>query len=317
MQPRTAVLLVNLGTPDAPTADAIRRYLKEFLSDPRVIDTSRLLWWFVLRLFILPRRPAQLIEPYSSIWGDDSPIREVSNGLVTQLARQLPDLHVSCAMTYGSPAIGDAIGALPETVERLIVMPLFPQYASATTGAVFDKLAGALSGQRDLPALCLVKDYHARPQYIEAIATSIRQVWGDGGRTDKLIFSFHGLPESQASGDPYATQCQHSAKLVADNLGLADSEWLLTYQSRRGRMPWLQPYTEESLQQLVADGTGSVTVVCPGFAADCLETLHEIEIDARQSFLQAGGTTFRYVPALNATDAHTGVLLSIIRGHLN
>lgn len=321
MKPRAAVLLVNLGTPDEPTEVAIRRYLKEFLSDPRVVSTPRLVWWFILRLFILPRRPKELEVAYRAIWGEDSPIRSVSKKLAhkiqSKLSEENNEIRVAFAMTYGKPAIADIITRLAnESIEQLLVIPLFPQYSTTTTAAVSDKTHRALERQRIPPESHFIKNYHEHPLYIEAVANSILKNWKSRGRTRRLLFSFHGLPLSLSEGDPYASQCERSAALIATKLQLHPGDWILTYQSRRGTRPWLQPYTDETLQQLAAEGIASVTVVCPGFSADCLETLQEIDVDARQIFLTAGGADFRYIPALNAGTAQADLMLSLIRDHL-
>jgi ferrochelatase len=312
-------LLVNLGTPDKPTEVAIRRYLKEFLSDPRVISSPRFIWWFVLRLFILPRRPKELEAAYRVIWREDSPIRSICKKLVSQLQDRLStgddETCVQFAMTYGGPSIQETLEGLNvESLEQLLVIPLYPQYSTTTTEPVLAKIHAVLHRTQKQPELQFINNYHEHPLYIEAVADSILDNWKVNGRSSRLLLSFHGLPLSHK--DPYAQQCERSAALIATKLRLQSDEWMLTYQSRRGNQPWLQPYTDETLRQLAAEGVESVTIACPGFAVDCLETLHEIEIEAREIFLTAGGTDFQYVPALNASSDQTDLLLSLISKHI-
>lgn len=321
MSQRIAVLLVNLGTPDEPTAVAIRRYLKEFLSDPRVVSAPRFLWWFILRFFILPRRPKELEVTYRVIWGEDSPIRSISKELASQIQNKLSaendEIQVAYAMTYGQPSVANTLEGLKfDSLEQLLVIPLYPQYSTTTTEPVIDRIHRVLDLPRNQPELHFINNYHQHPPYIKAVADSISRNWESNGRSGHLLLSFHGLPLSHSQGDPYAQQCERSAALIATKLQLRSDEWMLTYQSRRGRQPWLQPYTDETLRQLAAEGVDSVTVACPGFAADCLETLHEIEIEAKEIFLSAGGTDFQYVPALNASSDQTDLLLSLISKHI-
>jgi len=311
---RTAVILVNIGTPDEPTEAAIRRYLKEFLSDPRVITGPRLVWWFVLRLLILPNRPKELRLSYKAIWGKDSPIRMVSAELINRLKQEYNNgVIVEAAMTYGKPGISTVVGRLlKEQVERLLVVPLFPQYSDTTTAAAMDRVSAALVGCQHSAELRYVRSYHDHPIYIRAVAESISREWESNGRSERLLISFHGLPIVKNSKDPYLAQCQQSAELIASELRLESHEWTITFQSRRGSQPWLQPYTDETLRQIAGEGVKSVTVVCPGFAADCLETLQEIDVEARQTFLSSGGKSFQYIPALNAGEKQVELLDALV-----
>lgn len=310
-----AVILINLGTPDAPEPAAIRRYLKQFLSDPRVVTLPRWLWLPLLNLVILNTRPKRLVEKYRLIWGrKDGPIRNITQALARRLAKQLSaqPWPVEAAMTYGSPSIEATAHRLAQQgAERLLFVPLFPQYASATTGAIEDQVKQVM---QTLPHIKwhLIPDYHANAAYLSAIASSIRRAYAFRQRPF-VLFSFHGIPQAQAdAGDPYPAQCQATAAAIASSLGLADDAWRLTYQSRFGPAPWLRPYTDETLAALPTQGIKDVLVVCPGFSVDCLETIEEIRQLNRSLFLQAGGSRFAYVKALNATQAHAKVMAELV-----
>jgi len=318
------ILLVNLGTPDSPTAPDIRRYLEEFLSDPRVVNIPRFIWLPILYGFILPFRPKKLVEKYESIWDSNgAPIRFHTEQLARLLNSNL-DSHlnrkciVQSAMTYGNPSIKSALITLQaQNVKDIIVLPLFPQYAAATTAAVLDKLNSVLSLLPEDPDIRFITDYHDNEQYIEAIVTSLAPHKNDFNSNTKLLLSFHGLPQAQIdAGDPYAKHCETTGKLIAESLGLNSSQWQLTYQSRFGPAPWLKPYTSSTLQALPAQGIKNVIVVCPGFSVDCLETLEEIDDLNRNLFLEAGGEHFTYVPALNAAQAHVDFILKLLDSHL-
>lgn len=320
----TAVLLVNLGSPASCSARDIRRFLREFLSDPRVVDLPRALWLPILWGFILPFRPRRLVEKYRSIWRDgDAPIRAITRQQVIGLQLVLDQRYgsrrpqVAFAMTYGAPSIAATLeGLLADGIRRLLVLPLFPQYSAATTGAVFDAIATALKSQPDLPELRFVRDYHAHSLYIDALAASLGD-WLARADRGRLLFSFHGIPVSQVeAGDPYPEACLATAALVAEKLALAADEWQVTFQSRFGRAPWVEPYTDETLRALAMAGSDSVTLVCPGFAADCLETLEEIDQQNRELFLSSGGREYAYVPALNDSPAHMRLLDAIVAEHL-
>lgn len=321
-QGRVGVLLVNLGTPDAPTSWAVRRYLREFLWDPRMVELPRPLWWLILHLGILPWRAGRAAKAYGRIWqADGSPLRSHTLALGEALQRRLvgQNVVVVTAMRYGKPSIAEGLAQLREAgVGRLLVLPLYPQYASASTATVYDAVGETLRHWRYVPPLALLGDYHAHPAYIQAVAGSIvayRAAHGDSGF---LLLSFHGLPEaSRRSGDPYYDQCQRSAALIAQVLGLSASQWGVAFQSRFGRAEWLQPYCVDVLAKLPQRGVRAVDVACPGFATDCLETLDEIAHENRQVFLAAGGETYRYVPALNAGPAHVGMLAALLHPYLS
>lgn len=313
-QRRFAVVLVNLGTPDEPTPGAVRRYLKEFLSDPRVVEVPRAVWFWVLRLFILPFRPRRVAALYRSIWEQDSPIRRISSEQARALEERL-GVPVRYGMTYGRPALPAVLDELvADGVEQLLILPLFPQYSGSTTGAVFDALAGWIRGRREVPAISVVRDYWRNPAYIDALAQSIRDFQAENGEPEKLLFSFHGIPQSyERKGDRYGERCRGTAEAVAKRLGLQADRWAMTFQSRFGPQEWLQPYTDKTLEQWAKDGVRRVQVICPGFAADCLETLEEIAVQNREIFTANGGETLQYIPALNASQAHISLLESVVR----
>jgi ferrochelatase len=321
---QAAVLLVNLGTPTAPTAAALRPYLAQFLGDPRVIDYPRWLWWLILHGVILRTRPARSAHAYARIWTRaGSPLRFHSEALAanlqTALERQQPGtLRVALAMSYGEPAVPHMIEQLQrEGVRRLLVLPLYPQYSATSSGAVIDAVADALKALRWPPELRLINDYHADPGHIDALATSIRNWWAAHGRGEKLLLSFHGIPERYARlGDPYPEQCQTTARLLRERLGLGEADMLLSFQSRVGRERWLQPYTDATVRQLAADGVKKLDVACPGFAVDCLETLEEIAMQNRDFFLAAGGEALRYIPALNDSAAQVDSLAALVQRHV-
>jgi ferrochelatase len=320
----TGVLLVNLGTPEAPTASAVRRYLAEFLSDPRVVEYPRWLWWLVLHGVILRVRPRRSAALYRKIWTPDgSPLAtgtaELAGALQAALARQQPDpVLVRHAMRYGAPSIAAVLREMASAgVHRLLVLPLFPQYSGTTTASAFDAITAELSGWRRVPALRFIADYHAEPVYIEALAKSVQAHWQRHGRAAKLVFSFHGIPERYVdAGDPYFLQCQETARRLRERLGLGESDAIVSFQSRVGRERWLAPYTDETLVALARKGVERVQVLCPGFAVDCLETLEEIAITNRERFLAAGGADLEYIPALNAGRAHVAALCDLTLRHV-
>ena len=324
-QPRVGILVTNLGTPQAPEKKALRAYLKEFLSDPRVVEIPRLLWWFILHGVILNIRPARSAASYRTVWTEQgSPLlihtRDQAEALRASLSAQYGDqVIVDFAMRYGGPSIADVVqGMLTQGVRKLVVLPLYPQYSGSTTGSTFDALAGDFTRRRWLPELRFVTHYHDHPAYIAALADSIRAYRAEHGSADKLMFSFHGVPQRYLDeGDPYHCECLKTARLVAEELGLEKPDYLATFQSRFGREPWLQPYTDETLKGLPAQGVKSIQVVCPGFAADCLETLEEIAVENRDYFLSAGGDRFDYIPCLNSSPAHIASLQQIITEQLS
>lgn len=323
--PATAVLLINLGTPSAPTAAAVRKYLAQFLSDRRVIDTPRWLWWPVLHGVILRFRPRRSARAYAKIWTEaGSPLLINSRALANRLGADLisadlanTKIRVALGMTYGEPAIGKAIRELQiDGVRQILLLPLYPQYSATSTAAAFDAVFAALRRERCVPEIRSVADYHANPGYIEALAASVEKYWFTHGRGERLLVSFHGIPERYVdAGDPYRDRCVTTANLLRERLGVSESELVVTFQSRVGRERWLAPYTDVTLTQLAQSGVRHVQVLCPGFAVDCLETLEEIAIRGREQFLVAGGERLDYIPALNATGAHVRLLANLIRRH--
>ena len=321
-KPKLGVLISNLGTPDAPTSSALRRYLKEFLSDPR-IDTGlpRALWWLILNGIILQIRPTKSARLYQKIWTSaGSPLLAISQQQQQQLQQHLStalsdyDVTVVLGMRYGNPSIASALETLQQAnIDKIIALPLYPQFASATTASTFDAIAYYYHQQRIIPSIQFIRDYHQNPAYIKALADSVRAHWQQNGQDDLLLMSFHGMPKRVIEdGDPYAQQCQTTSQLLAQALGLSANQWQLAYQSRFGREKWLKPYTEPTLRALGEQKTQQVAVICAGFSVDCLETLEEINQENRAVFLNAGGQTFHYIPALNTSDAHMQTLTQII-----
>lgn len=370
--PRTGVLLINLGTPEAPTAAAVRPYLKEFLGDPRVVEMPRVLWWLILNGIILNTRPKKSAEKYAKIWtAEGSPLlvhtrrqagllvdalnsSSLGRGGIPQRAQEhsasttgvrwmrctyppyeiasagghLPhEEHgglseggniVAFAMRYGSPSIATALSRLREQgCMRILALPLYPQYSSSTTATAFDALFSVLAQTRNLPEIRTVRSFHDHPAYIHALAANISEYWASHGRPGKLLMSFHGVPrDTLDKGDPYHCECQKTGRLLAEALGLVESEYALTFQSRFGKAAWLQPYTAATLEALGRQGLGRLDVVCPGFVGDCLETLEEIALEGKAIFLEAGGKEYRYIPALNEHPQWIAALAAIAREHL-
>ena len=322
--PRTAVLFCNLGTPDAPTAPALRRYLAEFLSDHRVVEIPRLLWLVILHGVILRIRPKKSAAKYASIWmPEGSPLKvwtQRQAGLLNdELAKMGHQVQARYAMRYGNPSIASQLDALKaDGVTRVLIMPAYPQYSATTTASVFDAVYTWAAKVRRLPEFRFVNHYHDDPGYIAALAASIQAYWAANGQADKLVMSFHGVPERTLQlGDPYHCECYKTARLLAEKLGLAKDRYQLTFQSRFGKAKWLEPYTEPTLIKLAQAGVKSVDVVCPGFTGDCLETLEEISMEARETFLHAGGEKFSYIPCLNDSPAWIAALASISAQHLS
>lgn len=316
----TGVLLVNLGTPDAPDTPSVRRYLAEFLADPRIVEQPRWLWWLILHGVILRVRPARSARAYSEIWTDaGSPLLVHTRALAdrvqasvrTRLGSRIRVIH---AMRYGSDGIAESLERLGrEGIRRLLVLPLFPQYSATTTASVLDAVGAALRRWRRVPDLRFVADYHDQALHIEALARSVEQHWQAHGRAERLLLSFHGIPERYVqSGDPYADQCRATAERLRQRLGVSEGELLVAFQSRVGREPWLQPYTDALIKDLPSQGVRTLDVLCPGFAVDCLETLEEIAIRGRQTFLDAGGAGFAVIPCLNAGEAQVEALSDLI-----
>jgi ferrochelatase len=317
---RIGVLLAQLGTPDAPTPEALRRYLRQFLSDPRVVERNRVLWWFILRLLVLPRRPHHSAALYRRIWTrEGSPLLVISQAqaraLETALNGQEPGhFKVALGMRYGSPSIESALHDLVAWgADRLLLFPMYPQYAGATTGSTYDEVFEQLSALRAVPALRVVPPYFAHRAYIEALAHSGREAAAALPQPpEKIILSFHGIPQRFVdSGDPYASHCEATARALAAQAGWADSTWLMTYQSRTGRQPWLRPYTDETLADLARSGTRRVMVMCPGFVADCLETIDEIAHVGQEQFRAAGGDALHFVEGLNDRPCWIAAMTSI------
>jgi ferrochelatase len=321
---KTAVLLINLGTPDAPTAPAVRRYLKEFLYDPRLVEIPRPLWWLILNGVILNVRPRQSAAKYAKIWSSDGSPLKVHTERQARLLRGTlgtrghKDVVVAWAMRYGANSIAQALDGLKANgCTRILILPLYPQYAASSTASAFDAVATWLLRQRDVPGFRFVKDFHDHPGYIEALAANIRDYWQHAGQGDKLVMSFHGLPErAVALGDPYQDQCRQSAQLLARALGLSAERWCLCFQSRFGPAEWLKPYTQATLEALGRAGTRRVDVVCPGFTSDCLETLEEIAMEVKAAYLKSGGREFHYIPCLNERDDWVAALADIAEEHL-
>ncbi len=313
------VLLVNLGTPNSPSVADVRSYLREFLWDPRVVKMARLPWWLVLNLVILPTRPKRTAAAYARVWtAEGSPLLAISKrqqqALQAELDRRSSDTRVVLAMTYGNPGIAAGLHELRAAgVQDILVLPLYPQYSDTTTAAVHDAVTAALQDGEWQPQLRYVDRYYQHPTYINALAESIRQFQSAHGSPDKLVMSFHGIPQDYVeAGDPYAGECEETARLLAEALGLSADQWCLTYQSRLGPKQWLQPYTCEQLAVLAREGTRNVQLVCPGFSADCLETLEEIAIENRAAFQAAGGETYDYIPCLNDHPAHINLFAELV-----
>ena len=321
--PDTAVVLCNLGTPDAPTADAVRRYLAEFLGDPRVVEIPRLVWWPILHGIILRTRPAKSAEKYASIWRPEgSPLQYFTERQAVMLRGWLGEaghrVTVRHAMRYGQPAIARVLDELiAQGVQRVLVLQAYPQYSGTTSASVIDAVNAWCARQRRIPALRFVNSYHDDAGYIGALAQRIRAHWQTNGRGARLVMSFHGVPErTRDLGDPYQDQCLATARLLASELGLRDEHYQVTFQSRFGKAKWLQPYTEPTLVALAQAGTRSVDLICPGFACDCLETLEEIDQEARAAFLGAGGEQFSYIPCLNDDPAWISALSALAQRNL-
>jgi ferrochelatase len=321
-RPRTAVLMVQLGTPSAPTAAALRPYLKQFLGDPRVVEIPRLVWWPILNGIILNTRPAKSARKYASVWTDEgSPLmahsRRQSTLLRGALGERGHDVEVALAMRYGEPSIPAVLEELRgRNVTRLLVLPMYPQYAGSTTATAIDEVTRVLRGWRNLPELRWIRNFHDDDGYIDALAAQVRRAWERDGRAERLVMSFHGVPRRTLElGDPYHCECLVTARLLAQRLGMARGEWVVTFQSRFGKAQWLQPYTEPTLLELAGAGVRSIDVVCPGFVADCLETLEEIAIEAKHTFLGAGGEAFRYIACLNDAPPFIDALAGLVERH--
>ncbi|MGM0480331.1 MAG: ferrochelatase [Pseudomonadota bacterium] len=321
---KIGVLLTNLGTPEAPTKGALKTYLKEFLSDPRVVEVPRLLWYLILNGIILRIRPKRSAEAYETVWTErGSPLlyhtQDQTNAIREQLQQRYGEhVVVDFAMRYGNPAINSVVDNMMQAgVRKLLVLPLYPQYSAATVASTFDKLAQGMTQRRWMPDLRFITHYHDYPPFIEAAAERIERHWQDHERANKLIFSYHGVPlRYLKNGDPYHCECYKTSRLLAERLGLNESEYLTTFQSRFGREEWLQPYTDETLKSLPGQGVKSLQVFCPGFSADCLETIEEIGEENREYFVENGGERYEYISALNSEPQHIDALVSLINENL-
>ena len=321
----TGVLLTNLGTPEAPETGALRRYLGEFLSDPRVVEFPRLLWLFILHGIILNIRPRRSAAAYKEVWTEEgSPLLAIARRQAAAVQAALEEridgpVKVELAMRYGNPSIPDALEKLRQAnVRRLLVLPLYPQYSASTAASTFDAVSAVLQQWRWLPQLRMIMDYHDNEAWVEAVAQSVRDHWQENGRKQKLMMSFHGLPKRfLLNGDPYHCQCHASARLIAENLGLSDEEWHVVFQSRFGREEWLKPYCDHTLEELGQQGMESLDIICPGFSADCLETLEEVAMQNRDIFLSAGGKQYSYIAALNDRPDHIEAIVGLIQQNLS
>ncbi|WP_335957076.1 ferrochelatase [Acinetobacter bereziniae] len=323
-KPKVLIIIANLGTPDAPTAPAVRAFLKQFLSDQRVIEIPKILWAIILNAFVLPFRPKRVAEAYAQVWSNDSPMREILFKQVQQLQKKLSvfntdfDLTIVPAMTYGRPGIDRVLDeAESQLYDHIILFPLFPQYSATSTAPLYDAVAKWLLKQRNIPGLSFIRDYYQHPLYIQALANSVRDYQQQHGQAEKLLMSFHGIPQPYADkGDPYADRCRVTAQKVADALQLSDDQWAISFQSRFGKQEWVKPYTDQLLQAWAEQGVASVQILSPAFSADCLETLEELAIQNAELFLKAGGKDYAYIPALNDRDDHIDLLGLLLQTQL-
>ncbi len=319
-RPITGVLLTNLGTPSAPTAAALKPYLREFLSDPRVIELPKWRWWPILHGIILRVRPAKSARLYQSVWTPEgSPLMQISLQQTAKLAARLGERAVvKLAMRYGTPAIGAVLREFQDQgINRLVILPLYPQYAGATSGSTFDAVVQETGRWRWTPELHFLNGYHDHPQYIDALALSVREHFQQHGQPEKLLLSYHGMPQRYFdAGDPYYCFCQKTSRLLAEALNLEKDTYITCFQSQFGREVWLKPDTSTTLRQLAADGVKKVAVLCPGFSADCLETIEEIAVENKHLFLASGGTDYSYIPALNAGDPHIELMTGLVERYL-
>jgi protoporphyrin/coproporphyrin ferrochelatase len=324
-KPKVTIILANLGTPDEATVPAVRRFLKQFLSDQRVIEIPKPIWQIILNLFVLPFRPKRVAHAYEMVWTSDSPMREILlqqvEGVKKQLIQQYPEfeLNIIPAMTYGNPGIHHALNELSKNQQdHILLFPLFPQYSATSTAPLYDAVAKWIPQQRNLPGLSIIRDYYQHPLYIEALAQSVRDYQQVHGKAEKLLMSFHGIPQPYADkGDPYADRCRLTAQLVADALGLKESEWAISFQSRFGKQEWVKPYTDALLEEWGTQGVKSVQIMSPAFSADCLETLEELAIQNEEVFKAAGGESYAYIPALNSREDHLQLLNHLLQANLD
>jgi ferrochelatase len=317
---KTAVILTNLGTPADNTRPAVKKFLKQFLSDTRVVEIPAIIWWFILHLFILPFRSSTALKAYHQIWTDEgSPLYSISRKQQQGLQKKLGDaVRVELMMRYGEPSFKNVLQSLLEQDYRhLIVLPLYPQNSATTTATTFDHIAQVFKKIRALPELTFISGYHGDPGYINALAASIQEHWKAQQRQRFLLMSFHGLPQRNIDrGDPYYDQCRGSAHLLATILGLSSNQWGMSFQSRFGKQEWSRPYTVQTLEQKAKNGLKEIDVVCPGFSADCLETLEEIQLQNRDVFLEHGGKEYFYIPCLNDRDDHIDMMAQLVKPYL-
>ena len=320
---KTGIVLVNLGTPAEPTAPAVRRYLRQFLSDPRMVEIPRAVWWLILNSVILPFRPSRSAVKYASIWTPEgSPLlvhtQKQAALLRGYLGERGHDVQVAYAMRYGSPSVAEVVDKLKaDGCDRILVLPAYPQYSATTTASIFDAVFSHYAKVRNVPELRFVKHYHDHEGYIEALKKSVLAHWDVNGRPDKLVMSFHGVPKrTLLLGDPYHCECHKTARLLANALRLTPEQYIVTFQSRFGRAEWLQPYTAPTVQKMGKEGVRRIDVLCPGFTSDCLETLEEIAMEVKQEFLTAGGKEFHYIPCLNESSGWIAALAEIAEQHM-
>ncbi len=321
---KVGVLLTNLGTPEAPTKPALKTYLKQFLSDPRIVEAPRWLWWLILNGVILNIRPGRSAKAYAGVWTEKgSPLLIHTQAQQQKVAEKLKaefadNIVVEYAMRYGQPSVSNAIDKLlKQGVRQLLVLPLYPQYSATTTASTFDAIAQDFTQRRWLPDFRFISHYHDNSEYIQALADKIRAHWQTHEKADKLVFSYHGIPKRYLdNGDPYHCECYKTSRLVAENLGLDKTDYITTFQSRFGREEWLKPYTDHTLKAFPKQGIKSVQVVCPGFSSDCIETIEEIGEENRDYFIEAGGERFEYIEALNSDDQHIDMLVNLIKSNL-
>lgn len=322
---KIGVLVANLGTPDDCDKKSVRRYLKQFLSDPRVVEAPRWLWWLFLNVILLNTRPKRTAKAYQSIWQENgSPLFNISKKQAEKLQQTLntshaqQPYHVELAMTYGKPSIESALLKLKQAgATKLLVLPLYPQYSGSTCAAVFDAVVDVLKTWRRIPEMRFINHYHDHPDYIDALAQSIKNHWATHQQAEKLVMSFHGIPQEYLeNGDPYFCECHKTARLLANKLGLNEQQWIITFQSRLGPKQWLKPYTDLTLADLASQqGVKSVDIVCPGFSADCLETLEEIAIENKETFISNGGEQYHYIPCLNDEPKHIDMMQNLVDQH--
>ena len=324
-KPKVTVILANLGTPDAPTVPAVREFLKQFLSDQRVIEIPKFFWQIILRLFILPFRPKRVAHAYDMVWTSDSPMREILFEQVALIQKRLEaenphlELTVVPAMTYGNPNIASVLKACEQnSQDQIILFPLFPQYSATSTAPLYDALSQWVLKQRNLPAISMIRDYYQHPLFIQALVNSVREFQQVHGKPEKLLMSFHGIPQPYADkGDPYADRCRITGKLLAEALGLNEDEYCVSFQSRFGKQEWVQPYTDAVIEAWAKDGVKSIQVMSPAFSADCLETLEELALQNAEVFKENGGEHYAYIPALNTRDDHIELLNSLVQANLD